>query len=91
MNSGSRKPDEIERFEQALNKHGRDYKKIDEHVKTRSRQAILDRCRHNVKGKSAQNPYYWTADEKQKFAVAVREFGNNRKKISEFVGSKSVE
>ena len=92
MNSGIWKPDEIERFEWALNQHGKDYKKIVEHVKTRSYRAIRFRFEHHVKDKSAYQPgiIYWTADEKQKFADAVKEFGNDRKKISEFVGSKSA-
>ena len=91
MNSRSWNPDEIERFEWALNQHGKDYTKITEHVKTRSRQAITTRFLVYVKDKSAYKLHEWTADEKQKFADAVIEFGNNRKKISEFVGSKSAE
>ena len=92
MISGYWKPDEIERFEWAVNQHGRDYKKIVGHVKTRSYQAIVKRFIHHVKDKSAYGAgmIYWTDDEKQKFEDAVREFGDNRKKISEFVGSKSI-
>ena len=92
MISGYWKPDEIERFEWALNQHGKDYKMITEHVKTRSLFAITNRFNHHVKDKSAYalHKRFWTADERQKFADAVRQFGDNRKKISEFVGSKSV-
>ena len=46
---------------------------------------------YNTKyGHTAYEHFFWTAGEKQKFADAVREFGDDRKKISEFVGSKSV-
>ena len=83
--------DEIERFEWALNQHGKNYAKIAEHVKTRSHQAIVHRFFAYVKDKSAYEPFHWTADEKQKFADAVIKFGNNRQKISEFVGSKSAD
>ena len=92
MNSGSWKPDEIERFEWALNSYGKDYKKIVEHVKTRSHKAVVNRYRLHVKDKSAYktSKTLWTAEEKQKFVDAVREFGINCEKISEFMGSKSV-
>ena len=92
MNSGSFKPNEIERFEWALNQHGRDYKKIVEHVKTRSYQAVVDRFNHHIEDRSAYLPgtIFWTADEKQKFEDAVKKFGANCEKISEFVGTKSV-
>ena len=92
MNLGSWKPDEIERFEWALNQHGKDYKMIAEHVKTRSYQAVVTRFNHNVEDKSAYGLHkkFWTADEKQKFTDAVREVGQNRMKISQLVGSKSV-
>ena len=53
MNSGRWKPDEIERFEWALNQHGLDYTKIVEHVKTRSYKANVDRFKYHVKDKSA--------------------------------------
>ena len=43
MNSGKWQPDEIERFEWALNKHGEDYNKITEYVRTRSYNAIKNR------------------------------------------------
>ena len=43
MNSGKWQPDEIERFEWALIKHGGDYKKITEHVRTRSYKATVSR------------------------------------------------
>ena len=65
-------PDEIERFEWALNQHGKDYTKITEHVKTRSRFAIINRFLVYVKDKSEYVQHYWTAEEKQKFVDAVR-------------------
>ena len=73
MNSGSWNPDEIERFEWALNQYGKDYTMISEHVKTRSRNAIAGRFHDHVKDKSLH--YYgkfWTTDEKQKFVDAVK-------------------
>ena len=74
MKRRSWKPDEIERFEWALNQHGKDYKKIVEHVQTRSYRAIIGRFRKHVKDKSVYKPgmIFWTADEKQKFTDAVR-------------------
>ena len=92
MNSGIWKPDEIERFEWALNQHGKDYTKIVGHVKTRSYQAVVTRFKLHVKDRKlyGSGKILWTADEKQKFVDAVRKFGDNRKKISEFVSSKSA-
>ena len=60
-------------------------------MKTRSKHAVARRFNDYVKDKDAYYPLkkYWTADEIQKFADAVREFGDNRMKISEFMGSKS--
>ena len=55
MNSGKWQPDEIERFEWALSKHGRDYKKITEHVRTRNYQAIVYRF-NREKDKSVYQP-----------------------------------
>ena len=74
MNSRGWKQDEFERFEWAVNQHGRDYKKIVGHVKTRSYQAIVKRFTRHVKHKSAHKPGWiaWTDDEKQRFADAVR-------------------
>ena len=86
------KPDEIERFEWALNQHGKDFTLIAEHVKTRSCVSVKGWFNRHVRDKSAyglQNGL-WTAAEKQKFEVAIRQFGKNRRKISEFVGSKSA-
>ena len=92
MNSGKWQSDEIERFEQALSKHGKDFKKITEHVRTRNYQAVVNQFKNHVKDKSAYQPgkIAWTDDEKQRFVNAVRQFGDDRKKISKFVGSKSV-
>ena len=91
MNSGKWEPDEIERFEWALSKHGRDYKKITEHVRTRSHIAIKNRFCHK-KDKSVYQPgrIAWTCYEKQRFVNAVRQFRDDRKKISKYIGSKSV-
>ena len=92
MNLRSWKPDEIERFEWALNQHGKNFKIIAEHVKTRSLTAIKGRFNVHVKDKSAYGPQkrLWTAEEKQKFVDAVRKFGSDYKKIKESVGSMSA-
>ena len=52
MNLGKWQPDEIERFEWALNKHGRDFKKITEHVRTRNYQVVKNKFMNHVKDKS---------------------------------------
>ena len=92
MNSGSWQPDEIQRFEQALSKYRRDFKKIMEHVRTRSYRSIKNRFHRHVKANGAlkPGPITWTVDENQRFVEAVRLFGDDRKQISDFVGSKSV-
>ena len=90
MNSQFWQSDEIERFEWALNQYGNVFKKITEHVRTRSYKAIKDRFRKHVKDKSEYKTKAWTDDEKETLLEAVREFGDDRKKISESIGSKSV-
>ena len=66
-----------------MNQHGRDYKKIAEHFENRSLRAIIVRFQLTTKDRNeyGQHAIFWTADEKQKFADAVREFGKDTKKI----------
>ena len=89
MKQGWWKPDEIEKFECSLKQHGNDYTRIiAEHVRTRSLHAIARQFDTTyVKDKDADK--FWKPDEIQKFADAVREFGDNCLKISEFMGTKS--
>ena len=75
MNSGPWQPDEIQRFEWALSKYGRDYQQIIEHVGTRSYQAIVNRFYRHVKANGAAQkpgPICFTVDENQRFVEAVR-------------------
>ena len=83
LNKGRWLPDEIKKFEEAVELYGRDYSKVMDFVGTRSYQAVRERFRTiNYRKYKTDKGAHWTSKEKSRFKKALVKYGCNRKIIA---------